>query len=138
MTKAASPVSDLTTGYLAEVGQDTIVLALANTDYRLHLAVTDLVNGEIDKPISGRITARARRVDPMQSGGRFVEPVYGRPRRIQGTIIATDPQANTISVQCAGRCTFICELVTNQHANEFEVGTLVGFDIERGAKLELN
>lgn len=121
-------------GQLLEKQDDSIVLGLGGTDYRLHLLVRAPVAGDLNKPIRGRILARARRVDRSSSGGRFIEPVYGRPRRLQGAVVATDPKDNTITVMCS--CPFVCTLTTDQQATEFHECSLVMFDIERGAQFE--
>ncbi len=121
-------------GRLAERGEDRIVLTLPGTDYRLHLRVDRPIDLPLNERIAGRIFARARRVDVVGTGGRYIEPVYGRPRRLQGRITATDPQANTITVYCG--CPFVCELTANQRANQFAVGQMVSFDVERGARFE--
>ena len=128
---------DITPGKLIGTEQGVIVLALFGTDYQLHLCVEDEISIARDRPVKGRIYARARRMDLMASGGRFIEPAYGRPRRIQGTIAAVNLQANTITVACAGASMFICELGAKQSTSEFPYGGLVGFDVERGARFEL-
>ncbi len=121
-------------GQLIENGSEKIVLALPGTDYQLHLVVTGRVAVEAGKRVTGRVLARAKRVDVVGTGGRFIEPVYGRPRRVQGRIAETDASANTITVQCA--CPIVCELTVGQRASEFELGQLVSFDVEPGARFE--
>lgn len=133
---SAATTSSTTTGTLLETGDGMIVVGIPGTDYRLHLRAHGRVTAPLGKPISGRITARARRVDPIRCGGRFIEPVYGRPRRIQGAVQTTDRETNTITVKCGGGCLFVCELVADQKTDAFAVGTLVGFDVERGACFE--
>ncbi len=76
----------------------------------------------------------AKRVDVVGHGGRFIEPVYGRPRRLQGTVVATDPNLNMITVR--SRCPFVCRLTGSQKAAAFAIGSLVGFDVEAGAVFE--
>jgi hypothetical protein len=124
-------------GVLLEKSPDTIVLGLPGTDYKLHLAVDDAGAAhlpELGKPLTGRISARAKRVDKVRSGGRYIEPIMGRPRRIQGRISAIDAHAMTITVWCG--CPFTCVLTMNQKAADFAVGDLVSFDVERGARFE--
>ncbi len=132
MSRAASPEASWTHGVLVDQTPDQIVLALPGTDYQLHLRV----DGEIccagpNRRIAGLIHARARRVDIVHTGGRYIEPIYGRPRRLQGTIVQTDPAANTITVDCV--CKFVCKLGVGQKATVFAEGMLVSFDIEPGA-----
>ncbi|MEX2216508.1 MAG: hypothetical protein WD768_20515 [Phycisphaeraceae bacterium] len=124
---------------LAERKDGLVILALPGTDYRIHLAVASASEGlkhaELNRPITGRIFAQAKRVDVVTTGGRFIEPVYGRPRRIQGRIISTDETANTITLFCG--CPFTCQLMAIQKASEFSVGQLVSFDVEKGARFEV-
>src|SRR4051812_16921232 len=65
-----------------------IKVSFPNTSYELPLLPTGPINPPVGKKIIGTIHARARRIDETKTGGRFVEPVFGRPRRIQGTILA--------------------------------------------------
>lgn len=134
-TAMASDV-DVVKGKLLEAAADHVVLALPGTDYQLHLATSAKVEAPLNKPIRARIRARARRVDATFEGrgGRYIEPVYGRPRRVQGRIVAHDPKANTITVDAA--CPVICTLVADQQAADFPPGTFVTFDVERGATFE--
>ena len=132
---AATNPPGLARGLLVEIAEGSIGLNLPGTDYRLHLLVDAPVKGgELNKPIDGRILARAKRVDIVHTGGRYIEPVYGRPRRIQGRVIATDQEANTITVNCG--TPFVCYLTADQKPRDFEIGSLVSFDIERGAQFE--
>lgn len=133
MQTASDP--SVATGILAELDSDHVVLTIPHTDYRIHLQIEGdsdaITTTGLNKPISGRIEAQARRVDIVNTGGRFFEPTYGRPRRLQGRIIDLDTRNNTITVQCP--IPFVCRLMPPQEAHAFEVGQLVSFDIERGA-----
>lgn len=123
------------TGILVERESDHVVLTIPHTDYRIHLQIEGdslaPIAADMNKPISGRIEAQARRVDVVNTGGRFFEPTYGRPRRLQGRIVDLDTRNNTITVQCP--VPFVCHLMSPQEAHMFELGQLVSFDIERGA-----
>ena len=134
MAQAALAPSDLTHATLLEQKEGLVVLGLPGTSYRLHLAVSDPVNAKPNARIKGRILARARRVDRMKAGGRFIEPIYGRPRTIQGAVVAVDPEANVLTIDCG--CPFHCTLVADQRSGDFQVGELVGCHIERGAVFE--
>lgn len=135
MTTTATDPS-LVTGTLAELHDDGIVLTLSDSDYRIHLATKGRLDAAEGKRVTGRIHAEALRVDIAGSGGRFIEPVYGRPRRVQGRIVAADPDANTITVKAA--CPVVCELThVNQTANDLPVGAIGTFDVRAGAKFEL-
>ena len=124
----------LARGFPIEVSEDGVVLNLPGTEYQLHLLVDAPVDVQLHKSVRGRIVARAKRVDIVRAGGRFIEPVYGRPRRIQGRVVATDPTTNTITVNCG--TPMICHLTAEQQPDDFAEGSLVSFDVERGARFE--
>lgn len=124
----------LVRGRLEESTDERIILSLLETDYRLHLVVDQPVDAAVGSRITGRIFARAMRADHIQSGGRFIEPVFGRPRRLQGRIVAIDPMANTLTLRCA--CPITCELTADQRAADFRTGELVCFDVQAGARFE--
>ena len=61
-----------------------IKLNFPNTSYETHLIPAGPITAQPGKRILGKIHAKARRIDTVQTGGRYFEPVYGRPRRVQG------------------------------------------------------
>jgi hypothetical protein len=119
----------------------SIVFHVPGSQYQIHLRQEGTVTGQVGKRIVGVIHASARRIDVTSQGGRFIEPVIGRPRRIQGTVVAHDNTANTITVNCAGSVAvdggdlpIVCKLTDpRQKPDQFPVGTLVGFDVLDGA-----
>lgn len=134
MSDITTTTGPLAKGTLIEQADGKIVLGLPGTEYQLHLITDAPVTPSNTGKITGTITASARRVDKTQAGmgGRYIEPVYGRPRRIQGRVTATDITANTITVFAA--CPVVCSFATAQSASDFEVGQFVTFDAEPGAK----
>lgn len=136
MAYVSTSQSPIAHAHLAERTDGEVVLTIHHTDYQLHLVADNakVANLPLHKPVTGRITAKARRVDLATTGGRFIEPVYGRPRRIQGRISGIDTAANTITVQTC--CPITVTLMPIQNAGDFEVGQLVGFDVEKGAAFE--
>ena len=124
----------LVRGLLLAQSDEKVVIGLRDCEYQLHLRVTRPVQCAANGRVAGVIHAVAKRVDVVRHGGRFIEPVYGRPRRLQGTVIAADAQRNTLTVR--SRCPFVCALSGSQKATDFEIGSLVGFDIESGATFE--
>ena len=111
-----------------------IALNLPGTDYQLHLAVAGAPATNAQKRVTGKVVAQARRVDIVNTGGVFIEPVIGRPRRLQGRVVAQDAAANTLTIKAVAP--FVCKLDGNQKAEAFPMGALVSFDIERGALFE--
>ena len=122
---------DLARGVLAESTDDRIVLSIPGTDYQLHLAVYQRPSTPVRKRIIGTIRAQARRIDVVHTGGRYVEPVYGRPRRVQGEIIAVDPGSQTVTVHAG--IPLVCKTDGAQRAEKFQVGDFVSFDVQPGA-----
>ncbi|RMH13475.1 MAG: hypothetical protein D6695_03830 [Planctomycetota bacterium] len=110
----------------------TITLTFPNTNYELSLVSTAPVEEAVGKKVVGVIRAEAQRVDLVKTGGRFIEPVYGMPRRVQGSIITADNTANTITVHAG--VPVVCKLTDpRQRAVGFEPGQLVCCEIKPGA-----
>lgn len=131
-TNPATKDNSISRGIVRESRDGVLVLAIPGTDYRLHLASRDLF--EAGEKVWGRIRATARRIDRIKSGGTYVEPVEGRPRRVQGRIIAVDEVNAEIHVRAAG--VFICGTTGAQRAEDYHPGEMVSFDIEPGATFE--
>jgi len=123
-------------GVLIQPGDSQITLGLVGTDYQLHLRVDHPVpgGGQPDQRLVGTIHAQAKRVDVIRSGGRYIEPVYGQPRRLQGMVMAVDLIDQEIIVDCA--CRFVCRLMKGQSPGEIPIGALVSFDVESGARFQ--
>ncbi|MDX2115755.1 MAG: hypothetical protein SFZ24_09105 [Planctomycetota bacterium] len=122
----------LARGVLAEASSDRVVLTIPGTDYQLHLGVYQRPAAAVGKRLIGRINASARRVDVVNTGGRYIEPVYGRPRRVQGQVTAVHPGENSITVHAGAP--MVCKLTDpRQKAEQFKVGDFVSFDVLAGA-----
>src|SRR5437016_11133406 len=75
-----------------------VVVSFPNTNYQIHLiALGPLITG-VGKKITGVIRVDARRVDEVDTGGKYLEPVYGRPRRVQGRAIWYHDATRTLVV----------------------------------------
>ncbi len=110
-----------------------VVFGVPNTNYELHLLPTEGVRPVgIDKRLIGTIKVQARRVDVVRTGGRFIEPVFGRPRRVQGSVVAVDAGQNTVTVN-AGVPITLTLTDPRQQAAKFEVGQIVSCDVHDGA-----
>lgn len=111
------------------------IVSFPNTNYQMHLVpATDplALRTHLHKRILGTIRLEARRIDVVDTGGRYLEPVIGRPRRVQGTVIATDSAHNTIVVD-AGAPVHVRLTDDRQNAADFKPGDLVSFDAMDGA-----
>ena len=126
----------LARGVLAEVVAPTatkpgyIKLTVPNTSYEFHLLTDGPVCSQTGKRIVGTIRALAKRIDVVETGGRYVEPVYGRPRRVQGTVLAIENGAVVVDAGVAMHCT---PTDPRQKAEQFQPGQLVSFDVLDGA-----
>jgi len=107
-----------------------IILSIPNTSYELHLIPTAPVSAAIGKRLIGTIRAQARRIDVVGTGGQYVEPVMGRPRRVQGTVLRAEAGAVVVD---AGVPVHVIPTDSRQNAEQFPVGQLVSFDVLAGA-----
>lgn len=131
----------LARGVLAGVTEATetrpaaMTLAVPNTSYELHLIPVGAIRAAAGKRIIGTIRADAKRLDTVKTGGRFIEPVYGRPRRVQGSVVAIDTAANAVVVDAS--VPIHCRLTDQrQKAADFQPGQFVSCDVLDGAKFE--
>jgi hypothetical protein len=128
----------LARGELLEVVQPTatiagaIVFGIPNSSYQVHLVAATPVDVQPGGRLIGTIAARARRIDIVRTGGKFLEPVFGRPRRVQGRVVAVDGAKNVVVVD-ATVPVHITPGDQRQKATDFEVGQIVGFDVYDGA-----
>ena len=105
-----------------------VVISVPNTSYQIHLVGS--ARGEVGRTIVGTIRAKARRIDAVQSGGRFLEPVFGRPRRVQGSVIAIESGCIVVN---AGVPIHVEPTDERQSAGDFQIGQFVSFDALDGA-----
>ncbi len=113
-----------------------VVVRIPDSDYRLDLKTVSSLGGHRQgERVHGIIRAEALRIDVIEAGGRFIEPVYGRPRRLQGRIVGGDPDRQEIWVNVA--VPIVCKLDPSQKITEFKTGMMVSFDIRAGATFEV-
>lgn len=108
---------------LLEAHDDRVVLGFADLDYQVHLLVERKPATPEGKRILGVIRAQARRIDVVGSGGRYVEPVYGRPTRVQGKVVDADPEARTVTVHAG--FPMVLTLDTGQTPGSVNVGDFI-------------
>ncbi len=132
---AATPVDPTAvptiSGTIAAVGEGFIELKVPGTDYRLKLVVGTDFAGEVGEKVTGVVRAQARRMDVIPAGGRYIEPVFGRPRRVQGRVSGGNVSDNAVYV-IAGPRVSVTPLAP-QRAGDFTLGQMVSFDVEPGA-----
>ncbi len=68
-----------------------VIFAPSETTYECHLGY-DFDGGSYTlperRPVRGIIAVKARKIYTVPSGGNFIEPIIGEPRRIQGRVRA--------------------------------------------------
>lgn len=121
-------------GVLVSAGPSVVKVSFPNTNYELHLVPQGPVSTEPGKRILGVISAQARRIDTVRTGGRYVEPVIGRPRRVQGSVVAVLPESGVVVVD-AGMPIHVTPTDPRQKAADFQPGQFVSFDVLEGASL---
>lgn len=114
----------------APEGGGIVQLGFSNTSYQVHLRAEGPTGVAPGKRVIGRIEARAKRIDRVQTGGKYVEPVYGRPRRVQGRVLGV---ADGKVVVDAGMPIHCAPTDSRQQASDFAAGDFVSFDVLDGA-----
>ncbi len=125
-------------GVLDELGDEHLVLAVSGTEYRLRLAIAadgSKMASHVGKRIKGRIHATALQMHAAQAGGRFVEPVWGAPRIVSGTVLTVDEAKNRLLVDVA--VPMWVTVADEQHATDFAEGQMVNFYVTSGTSFEL-
>jgi hypothetical protein len=126
----------VTEARLLACGSEHVELGIEQTRYRLHLVLRGSIEAESSRRVRGIIRASVWKVDRVsRGGGSFVEPVIGRPRRIQGPVLATVASTNSLVVSICG-CRLVGDLPERWQADEFPPGTRVGLDVFEGAVFE--
>lgn len=115
-----------------EPAAEHIVVSIPDTSYQLHLTPTAPVMTKKGDRIVGTIRLSARRIDVVQTGGRYVEPVFGRPRRVQGTVIAIEGDSIVVN---AGVPIWVQPTDPRQSPGGFQIGQFVSFDALEGATI---
>ncbi|MCL2646440.1 MAG: hypothetical protein FWD61_05465 [Phycisphaerales bacterium] len=113
-----------------------VTLRTPSMNYRNSFAMKgDGVGLKVGERVQGKILAIAWKVDRVELGGNYVEPLFGRPRRMQGTILAVDAQKNELTVQVGYEVTV--KLPAKYKAADYHMGDRVGWDNEEVPLLKL-
>lgn len=140
MSEAAAPSSPTTppaiSGVVDEVHAEWVQIKIPDTDYRLRLVPVKGLSLNVGDKINGTLKAQALRMDVIPAGGRYIEPVQGRPRRIQGRIIGGSTDRNEVYIK-AGPSIVVTPMAP-QRASDFSIGQMVSFDVRTGATLEIS
>lgn len=129
----SSTTTDLCRAVLLEVLDGDVVLGLPGTSYRIRLRCkgdASSLMGRVGKRILGRIEGKAMRMHAAHGGGRFIEPVFGHPRIVNGTIAAIDAPGRRVLLDMVVPAWLT--LAEGQAADDFAVGQLVNLYVESG------
>lgn len=136
----------LTRGTIVEVNDATetkaaqVVLSFPNNSYRSAFVTDDdlgSLRSLIGEMVTGRIFADARRMDRPLAGGRKIDPCFGTPTRVMGTVVAIDPIANVVVVD-AGAPVLLTLTAPGQDAKAFADAEFVVCDVAPGARFSLS
>ena len=128
----------LARGVLLEVVEATatkprlVRLGFPNTSYQMSLLPEGEITAMPGKQIVGAIHAQATRIDSISAGGRFVDPVMGRPRRVQGRVVAVSGDTNEVIVS-AGVPVHLHPTDKRQKATDFHQGDFITCGVLDGA-----
>jgi len=111
---------------------EMVELLIPSSDYRLLLRLDGdpALLPDAGKRLRGVIRGTALRMHRAVAGGRFIEPVYGHPRIVQGTVMAIDPRRNRMLADVV--VPMWLELQADQPVGAFATGDLVNFYVETG------
>lgn len=130
-------MDELTVARLYLKGQtpDLVTLNIPGTHYELHLKPTEEVTPSPQGRVRGQVRLPVWKLDVVTAGGAFIEPVYGKPRRVQGSVTAVLPLTNSVVVDVCGQ-PIIGDLPSRWNAAELVIGSRVGLDIPEGGTFE--
>lgn len=138
MSEAAAPSSPtippVVSGVVDEVHAEWVQVRVPGTNYRLRLVPAEGLSVAVGDKIEGVIRAQALRMDVIPAGGRFIEPVQGRPRRVQGRIVGGNVDRNEVYIK-AGPGVVVTPMAP-QRASDFSIGQIVSFDVREGSTIE--
>lgn len=138
MSEPAAPSSPTTppvvSGEVDAVHAEWVQVRVPGTDYRLRLVPAEGLSAAVGDKVDGIIRAQALRMDVIPAGGRYIEPVQGRPRRIQGRVIGGNVDLNEVYIK-AGPSVVVTPMAP-QRASDFAIGQMVSFDVRDGATIE--
>ncbi|QNN20777.1 hypothetical protein HED60_00340 [Planctomycetales bacterium ZRK34] len=121
--------------YFQSRSDDKVVVQIPGTNYQLHLKTTGTVEPTPQGRVRGVIRCSVWKVDFVSAGGAYIEPVYGRPRRVQGHVIGSLESGNSIIVDVQNQ-PIVADLPDRWQASEIAEGTKVGLDVYEGATFE--
>jgi len=118
-----------------ETGAERFVAGVPGSSYELHLVPTAPVRISVGRRTKGMIRLSVWKVDFVSAGGEYIEPIIGRPRRVQGKALGVGPGDNSIIIEVLGT-PFVAELPERWQAAEITPGTRIGVEVYPGATFD--
>jgi len=128
----ATAAKTITEGVARDVTPEALTLVRPQTDYAVRLLTEEPSGIENGAKARGEIRVQAARIDVIRTGGRYIEPVAGPPRRVAGRIVEIDERANLVAVD-AGPFVVVCKPNQHQQAKQFRVDQMVTMGVRPGA-----
>lgn len=120
---------------IESIADGQVVLNVSHTKYQLHLASP--ANGHTltaGQNVHGIVRGAALRMHVAHGGGRFIEPVWGPPRIVAGTVLDVDERMRTVIVDAVA--VFHLSVPPEQKLEILVPGALVNFYLKSGATFE--
>ena len=139
MTEA--PSTDETASFIleSEPTDEKVVLGVHGTDYLIELAPTVAAESfpaprsSRNRRIRGTVAGWALKMHRAEAGGRFIEPVHGTPRIVQGTVYEVDAPNNRLLMDVVVPMWITLDTAsTGQFASQFAPGDLLNFYLAPG------
>ena len=113
---------------VTEIAGDLLTLKTPRTSYEttLRWSPTGAATPQVGQIIRGTVHAPAWKLDMVSDGGNYIEPLLGRPRRMQGEIRAVLAATNELTVHVGFDVTV--KLPERYDAGKLAVGARVGWD----------
>jgi len=118
--------------YLLSKTDEKVIVQLPRTNYQTYLMCSEAVEPTPQGRVRGVVRLPVWKVDFVSAGGSFIEPVYGRPKRVHGTAIGAMDEGNSLIVEVCDQ-PMVADLPARWQAAEIEPGTRVGLDVHEGA-----
>jgi hypothetical protein len=121
--------------YLKGQAGEQVVMSIPGTNYQLHLKPTARLTPTPQGRVTGLIRCPGHKLDLVSAGGAYVEPLVGRPRRVQGHVIGVIPSTNSIVIEVSGT-PIVTDLPDRYAAGSIALDTRVAVDVKEGSTFE--
>jgi hypothetical protein len=125
-------------GKVIRVEEGFVIFAPSNTNYELKLIALPRYDGPVDKVVEVFISATARKLWTVSSGGNFLTPIQGPTRIVQGRIKYLDEKVMVVQAGAPVVIELpILDTACDLNAGPLTVGSLVNATLVPGARLQL-